>query len=211
MQHCSVCGHASVSEINAALRSNVADREVERRFPDVTRASISRHRRNHLGVGADDPAADSGITPEVLPPLKGKKGRGTAGGEIEIDQRKGIDQQRAVCAATWKLVNQALKKGNLGVATTNLRNLTEAIKSLSAHTGELATPGGVAVQVNVGVGVRDKARWGDSSDAVLDWALARHIGHQITFEPQAIERLQLLNAAPCPQCERFGCKHDTAI
>ncbi len=201
MQHCSVCGHASVSEINAALKSNVADREVERRFPGVTRASISRHRRNHLGVDADDPTA---LTPEVLGPLKSKKQ--ASGPEIDIDQRKGIDQQRAVCAATWKLVNQALKKGNLGVATTNLRNLTEAIKALSAHTGELAAPGGVAVQVNIGT--RDRARWADSSDEALDWGFGRAIAR---LEQREIERLKLLAAAPCPQCGRFGCKHDTTI
>jgi hypothetical protein len=202
MQHCSVCGHASVREINAALTARVADREVERRFPGVTRASISRHRRNHLGAGPDDPTA--ALTPEVLPPQDSKK-KGSAA-ETNIDQRKGIDQQRAVCAATWKLVNQALKKGNLGVATTNLRNLTEAIKALSAHTGELATPGGVAVQVNIGT--RDRARWADSSDEALDWGFGRAIAR---LEQREIERLKLLAAAPCPQCGRFGCKHDTTI
>jgi hypothetical protein len=138
MQHCSVCGHASIRDINTALKSKVADREVERRFPGVTRASISRHRRNHMDVGADDPDADPGLTPEVLPPLRSQKAKSTnTGGKIDIEHRKAIDQQRAVCGATWKLIDKALKKGNLGVATTNLRNMTEAIKALAALTGEL--------------------------------------------------------------------------
>jgi hypothetical protein len=121
-----------------------------------------------------------------------------------------IDQLKALIADSKRIARKAETSGHLQSAVAALKTINGHLELLARLSGELSNTG-VAVQVNVGVGVRDKARWGDSSDAVLDWALARHIGHQITFEPQAIERLKLLNAAPCPQCERFGCKHDTAI
>ena len=168
MQHCSVCQSPNAREINEALKSNVADREVERRFPDVTRASISRHRRNHLAVGPDDPTAEPGLTPEVLPPLKPKKAKSAAGDEIDIEQRKAIDQQRAVCAATWKLINQALRKGNMGVATTNLRNMTEAIKALAALTGELEAAPQQQINIQVLLGDVLRRRAEARATAVID-------------------------------------------
>ncbi len=206
MQQCSVCHSPDVQEINAALKSGVADREVERRFPSVTRASLSRHRRNHLSVGADDPTAGKALVPEVLPALppgKSKASAETSDGEPSFENKKAIDQQRAVCTATWRLIEKALKKGNLGIATSNLRNMTEAIKSLGAMTGELQKD-----SHNISVNINSRAAWEGSSQSVLRWALARHVNATFSFDPQAIENLRLLAEGPCPDCQRYGCAHD---
>jgi hypothetical protein len=105
----------------------------------------------------------------------------------------------------WKLYSFARKKGNLAVATTNLRNLTDAVKLLGTFTRELQDSS-VAIGVNVNVG---RAVWADSTDAALRWASGRHFLRLTGFEPQAIEDLKLLAAGPCPQCGRVsGCQHD---
>jgi hypothetical protein len=114
------------------------------------------------------------------------------------------EQIKAVCADLRQLISSARRKGNLGVANQGLKNLTAALETLGKLTGELAAGTQVAVGVNVSV----RAAWEGCDPAVLRWALARHVRAMLTFEPAALNNLELLSAGPCPQCQRYGCPHD---
>jgi hypothetical protein len=176
----------------------VSDREIAKRFTGLVRSSIARHKKNHLAnLSPDDSAAETRALTVVsqislAPPMPPSA------------NDKGLQHQKNVVMEMWKLYSVARKKGNLAVATQNLRNLNEAIKSLGTFTGELATPAGVAIGINV----NSRAVWEDCDPAVMRWALARHIQAMVSFEPQALAELQLLSSLPCPVCNRWKCQHD---
>jgi hypothetical protein len=45
-----------------------------------------------------------------------------------------------VVVVTWTVIQRALKKGNLAIVTQNLKNQTEAVKSLAGLRGEIEPP-----------------------------------------------------------------------
>lgn len=199
MRACSLCEHASRVEIETLINARTSDREIAKRFPGLVRSSIARHRKTHLAnLSPDDPDAET----RALAVVNKIVAIGPPTAPSADD--KAIQHQRNLVLEMWKLYSVARKKGHLPVATQNLRNLNEAIKNLGTLTGELATPAGVAIGINV----NSRGVWEDCDPAVMRWALARHIQAMVSFEPEALAELQLLSSLPCPACNRWKCQHD---
>jgi hypothetical protein len=184
MPSCSVCRHPLLTEINHAITTGeLSFRELQARY-GVGRASLSRH-KPHIPAELTEAATESAVEPLT----------GTL-----------VEQTRKVIEETRALVKKAEQSGHYQVAMNGLKAIGSNLELLAKLTGELQSGTQIAVGVNVNV---ERERWGASDLNVLRWALARHVAGMVTFAPEAIEELRQLAAAPCPQCNRLGCSHDT--
>jgi hypothetical protein len=115
------------------------------------------------------------------------------------------DQLKALIEDTRRVARKAEQSGHLQSAVGALKTINAHLELLGKLTGELQRDSSVAIGVNVKVG---RAVWEDSSLAVMDWAFARRLDRMTSFEPEAINKLRMLAAAPCPSCQHWKCQHD---
>jgi len=160
---CGTCASENLQSINEDILGGLSLRTIGRKY-SVSASGLSRH-RPHIPKERAEAAA-------VVAPSTGSPS----------------DQLKVVVEDLRRVAKMAETRCHLQGAVAVLKTIGSHLELLAKLSGELQQPG-VAVQVNVGT--RDRERWGGSSDEVLDWALARMIAHQITFEPQPIERLKL--------------------
>jgi len=177
---CSICtNRVHLESINLDMCSGLSVRAIGKKY-GIGIATISRHRA-HLPKGQAEAAV-------VIPPSP-----------VGL-----TDQVKALIEDTRRVARKAEQSGHLQSAVAALKTINGHLELLGKLTGELQRDAGVAIGVNVNI----RAAWQDSSIDVLNWALGRHIAQMVSFQPEALDKLRLLSAGPCPECKRFGCAHD---
>jgi transposase-like protein len=111
---CTVCGHPNKDEIDKALVSKGAIRDIARQF-DIDKSALSRHKQNHL--------------PSILARAEDAKEVTKANNLIDEIERLRVKAER--------IARKAEKKGDYRTALAGIRELTRIVEILAKMQGEL--------------------------------------------------------------------------